>query len=79
MPYRWGQPAPFRAIVTQTADKLWEGLDFQLFPQLEVILDGRNSLHDVELPASVHYVGIGVQAATRRRNGEAARSGVASS
>jgi nucleotide sugar dehydrogenase len=76
--YRWGQPGPFRAIVTQTADELWERLDFRLFPRLEVILDGRNSLREVELPASVRYVGIGVQAATRRRNGEPPR-GVASS
>jgi nucleotide sugar dehydrogenase len=77
--YRWGQPAPFRAIVTQTADRLWESLDFRLFPQLEIILDGRNSLREVELPASVQYVGIGVQAATRRRRGTATPGGVASS
>jgi nucleotide sugar dehydrogenase len=77
--YRWGQPAPFRAIVTQTADTLWESLDFGLFPQLEIVLDGRNSLREVELPASVQYVGIGVQAATRRRKGDAAPSGAASS
>ncbi len=64
--YRWGEPAPFRAIVTQTGDRLWGDLDFRLFPKLEVILDGRNSLRDVDLPGSVHYVGIGVQAATRR-------------
>jgi nucleotide sugar dehydrogenase len=77
--YSWGQPAPFRAIVTQTADKLWESLDFRLFPRLEIILDGRNSLREVELPANVQYVGIGVQAATRRRRGAATPSGVASS
>jgi nucleotide sugar dehydrogenase len=68
-PYAWGEaaPAPFRAIVTQTGDPLWQLLDFGLFPNLEVVLDGRNSLREVDLPASVHYVGIGVQAATRRR------------
>ena len=66
-PYRWGQPAPLRAIVTQTADRLWSEIDFSLFPELEVILDGRNSLRGVDLPAGVHYLGIGVQAATRRR------------
>ena len=65
--YAWGQPAPFRAIVTQTADKLWERLDFSLFPALEVILDGRNSLREIELPENVRYSGIGVQDATRRR------------
>jgi len=68
-PYEWGQPAPFRAIVTQTADKLWERLDFSLFPALEVILDGRNSLREIELPENVRYCGIGVQDATRRRPG----------
>jgi UDP-N-acetyl-D-mannosaminuronate dehydrogenase len=66
-PYDWGEAAPFRAIVTQTGDRLWRSLDFSLFPELQVVLDGRNSVRDVELPASVRYIGIGVQAATRRR------------
>jgi nucleotide sugar dehydrogenase len=74
-PYHWGEAAPFRAIVTQTADKLWMGLDFSLFPNLEVILDGRNSLRAIDLPAGVRYAGIGVQADTRHRatGSEAAR------
>jgi nucleotide sugar dehydrogenase len=67
-PYHWGDPAPFRAIVTQTGDKLWEQIDFSLFPKLEVIFDGRNSLREVDLPDGVRYVGVGVQAATRRRS-----------
>lgn len=66
-PYHWGQPGPFRAIVTQTGDKLWRSLDFSLFASLEVLFDGRNSLREIELPGSVRYFGIGVQAATRRR------------
>ena len=66
-PYTWGQPAPFRAIVTQTGDMLWRSLDFTLFPKLEVLFDGRNSLREVELPEKVRYFGVGVQAATRRR------------
>jgi nucleotide sugar dehydrogenase len=66
-PYTWGQPASFRAIVTQTGDGLWRSLDFALFPKLEVLFDGRNSLREVELPEKVCYFGIGVQAATRRR------------
>ena len=66
-PYTWGQPASFRAIVTQTGDRLWQSLDFALFPKLEVLFDGRNSLREVELPEKVRYFGIGVQAATRRR------------
>jgi nucleotide sugar dehydrogenase len=68
VPYGWGESGPFRAIVTQTADRLWETLDFSLFPQLEMIVDGRNSLRRVELPDGVAYMGIGVQAATRRRD-----------
>jgi nucleotide sugar dehydrogenase len=66
-PYHWGDSAPFRAIVTQTGDKLWQSLDFSLFPKLEVLFDGRNSLREIDLPAPVRYFGIGVQAATRRR------------
>lgn len=73
-PYAWGRPAPFRAIVTQTADKLWNEIDFSLFPDLELILDGRNSLRGIDLPAEVRYVGIGVQAATRRRAPDAPAS-----
>ena len=37
--------------MTQTADRLWRCIDFSLFPELEVLLDGRNSLRDVDLPA----------------------------
>jgi nucleotide sugar dehydrogenase len=70
-PYHWGQPAPFQAIVTQTADKLWETIDFSLFPDLTVILDGRNSLRRIDLPEKVRYMGIGVQAETRRRPADA--------
>jgi nucleotide sugar dehydrogenase len=66
-PYSWGEAAPFRAIVTQTGDALWRSIDFALFPELRVLLDGRNSVRDVDLPATVRYIGIGVQAATRRR------------
>ena len=66
-PYTWGEGAPFRAIVTQTGDALWRSIDFALFPELRVLLDGRNSVRDVDLPAAVRYIGIGVQAATRRR------------
>jgi nucleotide sugar dehydrogenase len=66
-PYLWGEGASFRAIVTQTGDALWRSIDFALFPELRVLLDGRNSVRDVDLPATVRYIGIGVQAATRRR------------
>jgi nucleotide sugar dehydrogenase len=66
-PYHWGESGPFRAIVTQTGDRLWRSLDFSLFPRLELLFDGRNSLREIDLPAPVRYFGIGVQAATRRR------------
>jgi UDP-N-acetyl-D-mannosaminuronate dehydrogenase len=66
-PYVWGQAAPFRAVFTQTGDALWRSIDFSLFPELRVLLDGRNSVRAVDLPAAVRYIGIGVQAATRRR------------
>jgi nucleotide sugar dehydrogenase len=67
IPFRWGETSDIRAIVTQTEDPLWEKIDFGLFPDLRVLLDGRNSLRGIELPAGVSYFGIGVQAATRRR------------
>ncbi|HEX7592430.1 MAG TPA: nucleotide sugar dehydrogenase [Candidatus Limnocylindrales bacterium] len=70
-PYHWGEPAEFRAIVTQTADALWTTLDLALFPKLEVIFDGRNSLRRMDLPETVRYVGVGVQADTRRRPADA--------
>ncbi len=66
-PYLWGEPGPFRAIVTQTGDPLWKKLNAKLFSRLELVLDGRNSLRDAGL-AGVRYFGIGVQAATRRRD-----------
>jgi nucleotide sugar dehydrogenase len=65
-PYRWGERSDARAIVTQTADPLFPGLDFGLFPDLEILLDGRNSLRDVVLPDRVAYHGVGVPAAARR-------------
>jgi nucleotide sugar dehydrogenase len=66
-PWHWGDPAPFRAIVTQTADRAFAGLDAAWFPDLQVVYDGRNSLRELALPERVAYVGVGVQAATRRR------------
>jgi nucleotide sugar dehydrogenase len=64
-PYRWGERGPFRAVVTQTADPLFRSIDFSLFPDLEVLFDGRNSMRDVELPLHVAYQGVGVQDQTR--------------
>ncbi|MBA2720597.1 MAG: nucleotide sugar dehydrogenase [Chloroflexi bacterium] len=58
--WTWGETAPFRVIVTQTADPLFGGLDPTWFPELEVLFDGRDSLRDLALPAAVAYRGIGV-------------------
>lgn len=66
-PWAWGTPGAFRAIVTQTGDGRFATLDPAWFPDLEAVYDGRNSLRDLALPAGVEYVGVGVQAATRRR------------
>ena len=64
-PWHWGKPGPFRAIVTQTADRAFAALDAAWFPDLRVVYDGRNSLRALALPADVAYVGVGVQASTR--------------
>ena len=65
MPWRWGEPGTFRAVVTQTGDPRSPTLDPAWFPELEVVFDGRNSLRALALPSGVTYVGVGVQAATR--------------
>ncbi len=59
-PWTWGERAPFRAIVTQTADPLFATLDPSWFPDLEVVFDGRDSLRDLALPPTVAYRGIGL-------------------
>jgi nucleotide sugar dehydrogenase len=63
--YAWGQPGSFRAIVSQTADPVFAALDLDLFPDLEVIFDGRDSLRNLDLPERVAYRGIGVPARPR--------------
>ena len=67
--WAWGEPGPFRAIVTQTADRRFATLDPAWFPDLAVVYDGRNSLRALPLPDGVAYLGVGVQAATRVRPG----------
>ncbi len=60
-PWSWGSPAAdVRAVVTQTADPFFTSLDPSWFPELAVVLDGRNSLRDLALPAGVTYLGIGI-------------------
>jgi UDP-N-acetyl-D-mannosaminuronic acid dehydrogenase len=63
--YRWGEPGPFQAIVTQTADPLFGTLDPSLFPDLAVVFDGRDSLRGLDLPPTVAYRGIGLPGRAR--------------
>lgn len=67
--WTWGEPGPFQAVITQTADPLFGTLDPAWFEGLGIVFDGRNSLRRLELPAGVAYVGVGVQEATRVRPG----------
>ena len=48
------------AIISQTADPRFRDLDPGWFPALRLVVDGRNSLADLTLPARVAYRGIGV-------------------
>jgi nucleotide sugar dehydrogenase len=64
-PWHWGDPGPFRAVVAQTADAAFNGLDATWFTDLRAVYDGRNSLRELVLREEVAYVGVGVQAATR--------------
>ncbi len=59
-PWAWGSSSLARAIVLQTADKAFRAIDLAWWPDLEVILDGRNGLPDVKVPESVRVLGIGV-------------------
>ncbi len=68
-PWHWGDPGPFRAVISQTADRAFTALDAGWFPDLRILYDGRNSLRAVDLPEGVAYAGVGVQAATRRGPG----------
>ena len=53
------RPRALRAIVTQTADPRWNELEPGWFPDLKVVLDGRNSLDAVAFPEGVTRRGIG--------------------
>jgi nucleotide sugar dehydrogenase len=64
-PYAWGTPSRARAIITQTADPLFASLDFGLFPEAELLFDGRNSLRQLSLPERIAYHGVGVPASAR--------------
>jgi nucleotide sugar dehydrogenase len=58
--WAWGTPSDARAIVLQTADPTFRGLDPAWFADLEVLLDGRNGLPDVAYPEGVRILGMGV-------------------
>ena len=59
-PWAWATSAPFRALITQTADPLFARLDPGWFPDLELVFDGRASLRSLALPPGVAYRGIGI-------------------
>ena len=60
-PWSWGEASDaVDAVITQTADDLFASLDPAWFPALRLLIDGRNSLVDLPLPAGVGYRGIGV-------------------
>ncbi|TAK02963.1 MAG: nucleotide sugar dehydrogenase [Chloroflexota bacterium] len=59
-PYAWGTTSDARAIVTQTGDPQWLSLDPAWFPDLALLVDGRNTLAGLTLPEHVRYRGIGV-------------------
>ena len=59
-PWTWGTPGDTRAIVFQTADPAFRALDGAWFPNLEVVLDGRNGLRDVVFAEGVRVLGVGV-------------------
>jgi nucleotide sugar dehydrogenase len=60
-PWAWGAVAPgVGAIVTQTADPTFSSIEASWFPALHVVVDGRNSLRELALPASVVYRGVGI-------------------
>ena len=45
--------------MTQTGDPRWNDLEAAWFPDLRLVLDGRNSLDGLALPAEVASRGIG--------------------
>jgi nucleotide sugar dehydrogenase len=59
-PWTWGSSSDARAVVTQTGDGTWLALDPSWFPDLAILVDGRNTLSGLDLPAGVRYRGIGV-------------------
>jgi UDP-N-acetyl-D-mannosaminuronate dehydrogenase len=62
--WTWGAPMDgIHGLVSQTADALFAALDLAWFPELRVVIDGRNSLRRIDLPPGVAYHGFGVSRA----------------
>lgn len=65
--WTWGTPGGgIHGVVSQTADARFAALDLAWFPDLRVIIDGRNSLRRIDLPPGVAYHGFGVSRAGPR-------------
>ena len=72
-PWAFGSPSRARIVVTQTADPRWRDLERAWFPDLELLLDGRNSLRAAPIAADPAYRGIGTAGGSRTTDpGEAA-------
>jgi len=67
-PWSWGTSSEARAVVTQTADPLLHELDFNWFPSVEVLFDGRNSQRARSFPAHIRVLGVGVPPRGERRH-----------
>jgi nucleotide sugar dehydrogenase len=73
-PWAWGATtAGVAAVVTQTEDPLFRSLDAAWLPDLRIVVDGRNSLAGLALPADVDLVGIGTGSPVSSGSNEAAR------
>jgi len=59
-PWTWGATVAVRAIVVQTADPAFRQLDMAWFPDLEVLVDGRNGLRGIAYPDRLLVLGVGV-------------------
>ena len=65
-PWAWGVPLPdVSAVITQTADPAFLELRMDWFPNVRLVLDGRNSLRPQDIDEGVQYRGIGVRRAQR--------------
>ena len=65
-PWAWGVPLPdVSAVITQTADPAFLELRMDWFPNVRLVLDGRNSLSPQDIDEGVQYRGIGVRRAQR--------------